>query len=140
VCCITTPVGLAREIVRSGENAVLVPMEQAESFATQTLKLTRESDIRRNICADARATILSEMDVSMTMKRVSGLYARAFEHFCRRTGRTAGKCSIDSAGGASAMITVWVFHSRCPGCGAKCASGRTSWVEPDRDHGQKREG
>ena len=89
VCCITTPVGLAREIVRSGENAILVPMEQAESFATQTLKLTRESDIRRNICADARATILSEMDVSMTMKRVSGLYARAFEHFCRRTGRTA---------------------------------------------------
>ena len=32
VCCLTTAVGLAREIVNDGENAVLLPFNDPESF------------------------------------------------------------------------------------------------------------
>ena len=35
-CCVTTPVGVARELVKHGENAFLAPIDDAESFVRHT--------------------------------------------------------------------------------------------------------
>ncbi len=84
VCCLTTPVGLAREIVRGGQNAVLLPFNDAQSFVERTLSLAHDSAERKRICRNARETILEEMHVGVTSRQVEDVYAAAFTNFAAR--------------------------------------------------------
>jgi len=84
VCCLTTPVGLAREIVRDGHNAVLVPFNKAEAFIEHTTSLARDTTERGRIGRNARETILAEMQVATKVTLVGEVYARAFESFAER--------------------------------------------------------
>ncbi len=84
VCCLTTPVGLAREIVRDGHNAILLPFNNAEAFIERTSLLARDVAERGRIGRNARQTILAEMQVANKVTLVSEVYARAFENFVAR--------------------------------------------------------
>jgi glycosyltransferase involved in cell wall biosynthesis len=84
VCCLTTPVGMARAIVRDGENAILLPFNDSKSFTERTLLLARDPAGRKRIGRKARVTILEEVHVGVTSRRVEEVYAKAFANFAAR--------------------------------------------------------
>lgn len=86
VCCVTTPVGLARDIVSDGVNAALVPFNDVKGFVERTVELARDEALRREMGRAARATILERMHVGVTMPKMSEAYVRACENFGRRRG------------------------------------------------------
>ena len=88
ICCLTTPAGLAREIVRDGQNAVLLPFNDPESFAERAAALASDAAERKRLGRNARDTILAEMHVAVTAPRVREVYARAFQNFAARRQRS----------------------------------------------------
>lgn len=87
LCCITTRVGLARDIVQSDVNGVLVPFDDPESFARQTLALAEDEPARSAMGRAARQTILETMDLPITAPGVRKAYDVAIAQFAARTGR-----------------------------------------------------
>jgi glycosyltransferase involved in cell wall biosynthesis len=84
VCCLTTPVGIAREIVRDGENAILLPFNDPAAFVERTAALAANKSERKRLGSNARQTILEKMHVEVTAKGVLNVYAKAFENFAAR--------------------------------------------------------
>lgn len=84
VCCLTTAVGIAREIVSDGENALLLPFNDPEAFAERTAALAGNESERKRLGSNARKTILENMHVGVTAKGVLNVYAKAFENFSIR--------------------------------------------------------
>ena len=97
VCCVTTPVGLAREIVRDGDNAAMVPIGDASAVAKRTLELIGDDAERQRMVRAARETILRTMHVAVTMRRVETAYRIALDEFARRIGTTPRVTSADVA-------------------------------------------
>jgi glycosyltransferase involved in cell wall biosynthesis len=81
VCCISTPVGLANDLVEAGVNAVLVPFDDAAAFAVQTLKLAGDQALRAAMGTRARADILAVMDAPIAAQQVCQVYRVALEQF-----------------------------------------------------------
>jgi glycosyltransferase involved in cell wall biosynthesis len=88
ICCLTTPAGLAREIVRDGQNAVLLPFNDAEGFAERATALASDAVERKRLGRNARKTILAEMHVAVTAPLVCEVYAGAFQNFAARRQRS----------------------------------------------------
>jgi glycosyltransferase involved in cell wall biosynthesis len=88
VACVTTPVGLAREIVTDGDNAAMVPIGDASGVVKRTLDLIGGRSERQRMILAARQTILRTMHVAVTMRRVENAYRIALDEFARRTGQT----------------------------------------------------
>lgn len=86
ICCITTPVGLARDIVHNGSNGVVVPFDDAEAVVTATLELAGDGDRMSTIGERARETILETMDVPLTTQGVCKAYDTALKHFSEYNG------------------------------------------------------
>ena len=87
VCCLTTPVGLAREIVGDGENAFLLPFNNSGSFVERTLLLVADGERRVRLGKKARETILKTMRVSITSQLVREVYMRALVVARERLGK-----------------------------------------------------
>jgi glycosyltransferase involved in cell wall biosynthesis len=92
ICCLTTPVGIAREIVRDDHNAILLPFDDPKSFVQRTLLLVSDPTARKRIGTQARETILKEMDVGITSRRVREVYVKAF---CNFTARHRTNATVD---------------------------------------------
>jgi glycosyltransferase involved in cell wall biosynthesis len=84
VCCMTTPVGLANDIVETDVNAVMVPFDDAAAFSKQTLGLVQNPALRSAMGNHARETILETMDVPVTSQGVRAAYDVASEQFHAR--------------------------------------------------------
>ncbi len=84
ICCLTTAVGLAREIVADGENAVMLPFNNPEAFAERTALLAGDASERKRLGSNARKTILEKMHVGVTSTGVLKVYEKAFENFAAR--------------------------------------------------------
>jgi glycosyltransferase involved in cell wall biosynthesis len=84
VCCLTTAVGLAREVVSNGENAIILPFNDPDAFVEHTALLVADPDARRRLGINARNTIKQTMHVGLTATGVAGAYAKAFETFAER--------------------------------------------------------
>lgn len=84
VCCLTTPVGIAREIVKDGKNGLVLPFNDPQAFMDRTLELTRDNELRARLGRQARSTILEEMHVGVTSLGVKHVYERAFQNFAER--------------------------------------------------------
>ena len=99
LCCITTPVGLARDIVESGVNAIVVGFDDANAFARPNASVRApRAPSAHAIGARARETILDTMDVPVTSQGVHKAYDVALAQFdpriCRlrhRAARTASR-------------------------------------------------
>ena len=87
VCCLTTPVGIAREIVRDDENALLLPFDDAGGFASKTAALIPDAVERQRMGRAARQTVLEQMQVSVTTQQVRAVYAKALSQAATRLGR-----------------------------------------------------
>jgi len=81
VCCITTRVGLAREIVVDEVNGATVPFNDAPAVVRRTLALVREPHARSAMGTEARRTILNTMDVRITSRQIRDVYASALKNF-----------------------------------------------------------
>jgi glycosyltransferase involved in cell wall biosynthesis len=86
ICCITTPVGLANDIVDSAVNGVLVPFDDPHAFVARTLEYAAEPTARARMGERARRTILETMDVPVTSKGTREAYKVAIRHFNARVG------------------------------------------------------
>ncbi len=89
LCCITTAVGLARDIVVSGINGVVVPFDDVDAFVEQTRTYAASPDSREVMGKCARATILETMDIPVTTQGVREAYRVAASRFRTRTGMAA---------------------------------------------------
>lgn len=87
VCCVTTPVGIAREIARDGVTAAVVPFDQPRLVAERTRLLWADATARTAMQIAARHEVESTMDIRVTARRAGELYARALAAFGARTGR-----------------------------------------------------
>jgi glycosyltransferase involved in cell wall biosynthesis len=87
VCCLTTPVGLAREIVDDGVNGVVVSFDNVNGFVHQTLAYAIQPATRARLGANARATILQSMDLPVTARGIRRAYDIALERFALRRVR-----------------------------------------------------
>lgn len=91
VCCLTTPVGLANEVVRDGVNAFMLPMNDPDVFVEKTVELWNDDARRKAIGVAARATMKSEMSAGEMARLVAPAYERARENFGRRNpGHASG--------------------------------------------------
>ena len=113
VCSVTTPVGLARDIVSDGVNAALVPFNDVKGFVERTAELARDEPLRREMGRSARATILERMHVRVTMPKVLEAYARACENFSRRRG-AAPRAGVETTGRAEVTASAGVPLSGIP--------------------------
>ena len=84
VCCVTTPVGIAPELVRDGENAFLAPIDDAKTFVQRTAALAAEPDLRKRMAQAARRSILDGYRWDQTTQSARHLYATAIERFQQR--------------------------------------------------------
>jgi glycosyltransferase involved in cell wall biosynthesis len=84
VCCITTPVGLAKEVVEHGVNGIVVEFNDIRAFAAETLKYSRSAPERQVMGKRARETILATMDVPVTSQGVRKAYDIASANFDAR--------------------------------------------------------
>jgi len=120
VCCLTTRVGIAREIVRDGENALLVPFNDVSGFVERTLALAADADARAHLGKKARQTILETMHAGITSQRVRNVYAKAFDVARERLGESAIELSdfaerastADRMTETSEAIPLWGFPSQ----------------------------
>jgi glycosyltransferase involved in cell wall biosynthesis len=84
VCCLSTNVGLAREVVEHDVNALLLPMNDAGAFAEATLALWNDPERRAILGRAARETMKNEMRSDDTARLVKPAYDRAREVFASR--------------------------------------------------------
>lgn len=103
VCCITTPVGLAREIVVDKVNGAIVPFDDAPAVVRRTLALAREPEVRSVIGKEARHTIVTTMDVRITTRRVRDVYTSALAHFDDRLRASGARPNVRARRGESAL-------------------------------------
>jgi len=88
LCCISTTVGLARDIVEDGVNGTIVPFDDPSTFVAHTLSLVSAPATRAHIGSRARQTILDTMDVPITARGVQRAYEVAIAHFKPRATTT----------------------------------------------------
>jgi len=84
VCCISTKVGVAPEVIKDGINGCLVDIEDASRIAALTRKLIEHKEEREMMGREARNTILSGYGWSQTAKRAQLLYNTAVTNFEQR--------------------------------------------------------
>jgi glycosyltransferase involved in cell wall biosynthesis len=94
VCCLTTPVGLAKDVVEDGVNGIVLGFDDSRAFAAQTLAYARRAPERQSMGARARSKILEKMDVPVTSKGVRKAYDIAFDNFAMRTSRKKSLRSV----------------------------------------------
>jgi glycosyltransferase involved in cell wall biosynthesis len=88
VCCVTTPVGMARDLVVDGENGMTVAFDDVEAFIARTEQLAREPGLRGRISQAARRTIVEGYTWEVASRPVWHLYKTAIDRFRARPGVT----------------------------------------------------
>lgn len=85
ICCITTPVGLAPEIVVEGSNAFLVAIGDVEELGRRTAVIAGSPSLRNRIGSAASADVQRTRDWRQTTASIKAEYRKAVELFAERT-------------------------------------------------------
>jgi glycosyltransferase involved in cell wall biosynthesis len=86
VCCVATPVGMVRDVVRDGENGLMAPLDGVEAFVGHTKRLASDRDLRRGMGEAARRTIVDGYQWWQVCRQAHELYGTAIERFRERPG------------------------------------------------------
>jgi glycosyltransferase involved in cell wall biosynthesis len=84
VCCISTKVGFAPEVIKDGVNGCLVDIEDATRIAALTSNLLGDVEKRNRMGNAARSAIVAEYDWSQTAKQAVLLYQTTMLNFEQR--------------------------------------------------------
>jgi Glycosyltransferase len=84
ICCLSTKVGLAVEVIRDGVNGFLLPMNDPSAFAKKTEQLWAHPPQRERIARAGRQTMEAEMRSDEMARLVGAVYDRATENFNAR--------------------------------------------------------
>jgi glycosyltransferase involved in cell wall biosynthesis len=107
IACLTTPVGLARDIV-DDSNAIMLPKGIASPFAEMTAELWFDPNRRSELGRRARDTILQRMQDRDTSREVYRAYEIASRFFAERVPHrrpiALARQSWDDAGVATATV------------------------------------
>jgi glycosyltransferase involved in cell wall biosynthesis len=76
---IATDIGGLPEIIRDGQDGILVPERDSDAVAAAAIRLLARPDLARAIGREARAQVLREFNVSQWADRVVGVYATALD-------------------------------------------------------------
>jgi glycosyltransferase involved in cell wall biosynthesis len=88
VCCVATPVGMVRDVVRDGENGLMAPLDDVGAFVGHTARLASDRALRREMGGAARRTIVDGYQWWQVCRRAHDLYGTAIERFRERPGIT----------------------------------------------------
>lgn len=106
VCCISSRVGMAPDVITDGTNGFIVDIEDPISMAKRTEMLIGQEVIRRGIARAARETIANRYDSSITAKRAPRLYEIALARFMKMYSLSNRPKSSNTSGiEASAIIS-----------------------------------
>ena len=90
VTVVTTPVGMARDIVVDGRNALVAPKDDPDAFCEKTLALVESEELRRNLGKAGRKTVVAGYQWSQYAENIPMLYETALANHasCARTTPT----------------------------------------------------
>jgi glycosyltransferase involved in cell wall biosynthesis len=71
---VTTPISGIPEVIRSGENGLLVPERDVSALASALDLLLHDAGLRQRLGAAARATMVSEMSAGAMAQKLAGLF------------------------------------------------------------------
>jgi glycosyltransferase involved in cell wall biosynthesis len=74
---VTTPISGIPEVVRNGENGLLVPERDPAALAGAIELLLQDTQLRQRLGAAARTTIVDEMSIDKMASRLAGLFFAA---------------------------------------------------------------
>jgi glycosyltransferase involved in cell wall biosynthesis len=77
VAVIATPVGALPEILRDSQNAILVPPGDVPALTEALVRLIDDPALRARLAQAGHAAFRAELDVAVTARQLSALYARA---------------------------------------------------------------
>jgi glycosyltransferase involved in cell wall biosynthesis len=83
--CISSPVGVALEVITPGQNGFMVPFDAADVYADLTRRLSADPKKRARIGRAARETIKQRFQWSSGASAVGDLYGAANRNFLSRT-------------------------------------------------------
>ena len=88
--CISTPVGIALDLLKDKENGFLVPFDDSQQFVGISLFLSQNKDVKRQIGRAARNTIMRERQWDQVHQKLLELYNVATRNFnARNTNNTS---------------------------------------------------
>jgi glycosyltransferase involved in cell wall biosynthesis len=73
---VTTPVGGIPQVVRDGENGLLVEPGDVTALGAALERLLSQADLRRTLGTAARSTIEDRYSLDATMQQLAGIYRR----------------------------------------------------------------
>ncbi|HOX36467.1 MAG TPA: glycosyltransferase family 4 protein [Candidatus Brocadiia bacterium] len=76
---VTTPIGIARDIIHDGENGLLIPKEDVHAAADALMSLAGDANLRQSIAAKGRDTVKSGFSWDKIAPQFSKFYDHAFE-------------------------------------------------------------
>ena len=76
---IATDIGGLPEVIRDGQDGILIPERDPDAVAEAAIRLLARPDLARAIGQEARAQVLREFNVSQWADRVVGVYATAMD-------------------------------------------------------------
>ena len=78
---ITTPTGLAKDMIKDGYNALLINPKSTEQLANATLKLLSSEGLCRRLGKSARKTAVEKMNPETNTSQVEEVYRQAIERW-----------------------------------------------------------
>lgn len=85
LCCVTTEVGLAPELIQDGNNGFIVGFDDAAIFLKRLAMLEKDGEMLQRIGMEARQTIVKNLRWEQTLTSVPELYHTAISAFKSRT-------------------------------------------------------
>lgn len=71
---VASSVGGIIDLVRNGENGILVPPRDSDSLGKALLQLIRNKDLAEELGENGKAMVYPEFDISVMLKKIDGLY------------------------------------------------------------------
>jgi len=113
VCCVSTPVGMAIDLLRDGENGFLTEIGDSDAVVERTMRLIEDESLRNRMQTAALATIRNGQQWKQVVQRAGELYRTAIDRFGQRTSGLPGRLAdaremLESADAPTPPTSDWL--------------------------------
>lgn len=74
LCPVVTPVGAIPDVIRDGENGLLVPVNDPDALASAMIRLVKDTELRRRLSARARSDFEACYDIRDYQEKLETIY------------------------------------------------------------------